>query len=165
DSAEAQLESALEPSTAQPAPTGAIAATPEQQLEKFWSHQSESRQTSKATGIGGARAIAEGTAKIEMEDLIVTMLGGEDARAALPNERATPRRMANKGGEDSGAAILGRCPLFARTGARASQGAANAKQGQESTWTDAAAGPKDPKAKTAAKKGREKLELDKQAKR
>ena len=89
--AEAHRESSSKLKPAKPVLTAADAATLKQQLEKFKIYQNESRQTSKAIWIEGARAIAEGTAKIEIEDLIVTELGGEDAYQALLKERTNPR--------------------------------------------------------------------------
>ncbi|CAK0849956.1 unnamed protein product [Prorocentrum cordatum] len=89
--AEAQRESASKLKPAKPVLTASDAATLKVQLEKFKIYQNDSLQASKAIRIEGARAIAEGTAKIEMEDLIVTELGGEDAYQALLKERSNPR--------------------------------------------------------------------------
>ncbi|CAK0904334.1 unnamed protein product, partial [Prorocentrum cordatum] len=77
--AEAQRESQSKLKPAKPSLTGKDASTLKVELEKFRTYQNEARQNSKAIWFEGARAIAEGTAKIELEDMIVTEMGGEEA--------------------------------------------------------------------------------------
>ncbi|CAK0909114.1 unnamed protein product, partial [Prorocentrum cordatum] len=89
--ADAQRGSAWKLKPAKPVLTASDAATLKVQLEKSKIYQNESRQASNAIWIEGARAIAEGAAKIEMEDSIVTDLGGEDACRALLEGRSNPR--------------------------------------------------------------------------
>ncbi|CAK0807553.1 unnamed protein product, partial [Prorocentrum cordatum] len=89
--AEAQRESQSKLKPAKPSLTGKDASTLKVELEKFRTYQNEARQNSKAIWFEGARAIAEGTAKIELEDMIVTEMGGEEAFQKLVRVRDDPR--------------------------------------------------------------------------
>ena len=89
--AEAQRESQSKLKPAKPSLTGKDASTLKVELEKFRTYQNEARQNSKAIWFEGARAIAEGTAKIELEDMIVTEMGGEEAFQKLVRIRDDPR--------------------------------------------------------------------------
>lgn len=87
----AQRESTSKLRPPKPVLTAADAPTLKTQLEKFVIYQNESRQSSKSVWLEGARAIAEGIAKVELEDLIVTEIGGEAEFQRLIKVPTDPR--------------------------------------------------------------------------